>query len=323
MNPAGSFNAMDASVNILDGKGFARLLGTTADDIESQCGHLLREYDFRYSILQGDAFKDELLEVIKTIEDSPLSVSGKNRHQDWEKGWGENLREFKERNCDQDALVPKYMHKFSTRRLFSQYIEPLDKDFEVHFYNVYRQYLFRTYLAPYDPVFEFGCGTGYNLVIMARLFPQKRFLGLDWSENAVRFVETIADSLGLDRLQGRLFDYFSPDDSLEIPENTAIITLNSMEQLGNDYENFLEFLLKKRPALCINSEPFVEMYDEGDLLDYLAARYHRRRNYLRGYLPALKQLEKEGKIEILKEQRVQSGNLFHDGYSLVIWRIAG
>lgn len=322
MSSAGLFDAMVENLHILDEAGFARLLGTTADDIERQCGPLLREYDFRYRILKGDAFKDQLLKVIKTIEDSPLSVSGRDRHQDWEKGWGENLREFKEKNCDPNALVPKYMHKFSTKRLFSQYVEPLDQDFEVHFYTVYRQYLFKTYLAPHDPIFEFGCGTGYNLVIMARLFPQKRLMGLDWSENSVRFVKTIADSLGLDRLQGMLFDYFSPVDSLEIPQNAAIITLNSMEQLGNEYEYFLEFLLKKRPALCINSEPFTEMYDAGDLLDYLASRYHRRRNYLRGYLPALKKLEKEGKIEILKEQRVHLGNLFHDGYSLVIWRTA-
>jgi SAM-dependent methyltransferase len=312
---------MDENVNILDREGFARLLGTTAAEIECHCGNLLREYDFRYRIIREDAFKDTLLQVIKTIDESPLTVSGKSRHQDWEKGWGENLRAFKESNYDPVALVPKYMHKFTTRRLFSQYIEPLDKDFEVHFYTVYRQYLFRTYLASSNPVFEFGCGTGYNLVIMARLFPEKRFMGLDWSGNAVKFVETISGSLGLNRLEGRLFDYFSPDDSLEIPENTAIITLNSMEQLGNDYGPFLEFLLKKKPALCINSEPFVEMYDEGDLLDYLAARYHRRRNYLTGYLPALKKLEEEGKIEILKEQRVASGNLFHEGYSLVVWRV--
>jgi SAM-dependent methyltransferase len=323
MNSAGSFDAMAENVNILDEAGFARLLGTTADDIETQCGPLLRGYDFRYRILRDDALKDTVLKVIKTMDESPLSVSGRNRHQDWEKGWGENLQEFQKSKGDLDALVPKYMHKFPMKRLFADYIEPLDRDFEINFYKVYRHYLFKTYLAGYDPVFEFGCGTGYNLAIMARLFPEKSFWGLDWSENAVSIVDALAFSLGLERLRGRLFDYFSPDDSLEIPGNAAVITLNSLEQMGDDYGNFLDFLLRKSPPLCINSEPFVEMYDESDLLDYLAARYHRRRNYLRGYLPALKRLEADGIIEILKEQRVRLGNLFHDGYSLVIWRVAG
>jgi len=308
------------NINILDAAGFARLFGTDAADIEKQCGPLLRAYNFRYRIVSGADLGKTILQVIKTIDESPLSASGKDRYEDWERGWGDNLREYAARNYDLAALVPKYMHKFPLRRLFSHYIEPLDKDFEVNFYTVYRHYLFQTYLAPYDPVYEFGCGTGYNLVIMARLFPGKRLFGLDWSLNSVKFVDTIAQSLALPSLKGRHFDYFSPDYTLAIPPGAAITTLNSLEQLGEDYGSFLEFLLTKKPALCINSEPLLEMYKEDQLLDYLAAKYHRRRNYLRGYLPAIKTLAAAGRIEILKEQRVESGNLFHDGYSFIIWR---
>ena len=312
---------MEHNLKKLDEASFARLFGTTADNIERQCGDLLQEYEFRYRVIHGDDFKKTILTVMRIIDESPLSVSGRGRYEDWEKGIGENLRAFETSNCDLGTLIPKYMHKFPVRRLFSEYIEPVDKDFEVHFYTVYRQYLFKEYLAEYGSVFEFGCGTGYNLVIMAQLFPGKRLLGLDWTKNSVKLVDTIALGLGIETMQGRLFDYFSPDDSLDIPMDTAIITLNSMEQLGEDYGSFLEFLMRKKPALCINSEPFVEMYDESDLLDYLAAKYHRRRNYLKAYLPALKRLEHDGRIEIVKEHRVQLGNMFHDGYSLVIWKI--
>ncbi|MGZ3579125.1 MAG: hypothetical protein ACXWMH_00015 [Syntrophales bacterium] len=319
---ADSTDNMNESTKALNAQGCARLFGTTAAEIERQCGDLLQKYDFRYRTVGGDAFKETLLKVIRTINESSLSVSGKGRHKDWETGIGENLRAFESGHYNLSELVPKYMYKFPVRRLFGEYIEPVDANFEVNFYTVYRQYLFKTYLDAYSSVFEFGCGTGYNLVIMEQLFPGKMLFGLDWARNSVKLVNTIAFALGIETMKGRLFDFFSPDDSLEIAGDAVVITLNSMEQLGGDYNDFLQFLLRKKPALCINSEPFLEMYDENNLLDYLAAMYHRKRNYLKGYLPALKELEKEGRIKILKEHRVHLGNMFHEGYSLVIWKTA-
>ena len=52
------------------------------------------------------------------------------------------------------------------------------------------------------------------------------------------------------------------------------------------------------PALCVHIEPMAEMYDTSNLLDYLAYRFHIKRNYPIGFLPLLHQLEKEEKIRI-------------------------
>lgn len=306
--------------NLLDSAGFATLLGTTEDDIEDKCGSLLQDYDFRYTILKDKEFENALLTVIKTIEDTQLSVSGKNRHTDWEQGWGENLQLFKDSNYNLSSLIPKYMYKKNIKRLFSKYINPFEINFEINFYTVYRHYLFKKYLQSVDNVYEFGCGTGYNLVIMAQLFHDKKLFGLDWADSSVTLVNTIASAHKFN-LSGHHFDYFNPDFSLEVGENSAFITLNSMEQLGNNYHAFLDFILYKKPSLCINSEPFIELYDQNNLLDYLVVKYHRKRNYLSGYLDALKELEHNNKIEILKVQKVRSGNIFHEGYSFVIWRV--
>ncbi len=43
------------------------------------------------------------------------------------------------------------------------------------------------------------------------------------------------------------------------------------------------------------------------------------RNY-EPFLTRLKELEKEGRLEILKAQRIFFGSLYHDGYFLVVWR---
>lgn len=307
-------------ISMLDASGFAKLFGTSEEDVERMCGSLIESYDFRYTVLEQFEFEKTKLNVIQTIESGTLPVSEKKRKADWEQGWNENLKEFVESDYDLNALAPRYMYKFDTKRLFSRYIRPLDKHFELHFYNVYRRYLFKTWFKPYDHIYEFGCGTGYNLVILARLFSEKILLGLDWAESSVKLVNTIASAYKFN-LNGRKFDCFDPDYDLNVPDNSLFITLNSIEQLGEGFQSFLEFMLEKRPTLIINSEPFIELYDESDLMDSLAARYHCKRNYLNGYLDALKTLEKNNKIEILKIQRVHFGNIFHEGYSLVIWKI--
>ena len=69
-------------------------------------------------------------------------------------------------------------------------------------------------------------------------------------------------------------------------------------------------------------EPIEDLYDEDNLADYLALRYHRKRGYLSGFLPRLRTLETEGKIRILEIRRMFFGSLYHEGYSFVVWKPA-
>ena len=121
-------------------------------------------------------------------------------------------------------------------------------------------------------------------------------------------------------MTGHLFDMRSPDEKLEIANNSAVVTIGTIEQLAGDFEAFLQFLLKRSPALCIHVEPTIELYDEDSLVDYLAVKFHRKRGYTQGFLPRLQQLQNQGKIEILKVKRLFFGSLFMEGYSLIIWK---
>jgi SAM-dependent methyltransferase len=305
---------------ILDANGYANLFGTTTDDIFSTCGILLNKFDFRYEIIQKEEQEKIILSVLKTIDSGELIPSGKDRKNDWEKGWQENLNAFIANEYDLSALAPKYISKYPISRLFQSYVKPYDKMFELNFYSIFRHYIFSTYFVPYNNIFEFGCGSGYNLAIMNRLFPDKNIFGLDWAESSVKIANTLGTSLNA-AISGKLFNYFKPDYNLDIPSDSLLITLNSLEQLGNNYAAFLDFIITKKPALCINAEPFLEMYDENNLFDYLAIKYHKARNYLAGYYNALIQLESEGIIKIIKKQRIHFGNLFHEGYSLIVWNV--
>jgi hypothetical protein len=304
----------------LDADTFALLFGTTRDDIIAKCGELIPSLDFNYEIVTAPEQDAITLDVLKAVDNGNFKVSGKERINDWEQGWQENLDAFVESGYDISSLAPKYISKYEISRLFQQYIRPHDGFFELNYYTVYRQYLFSTYLSQADSIFEFGCGTGYNMAIMSSLFPRKRIMGLDWAESSVKIADMLGSRLNAP-ISGRRFDYFHPDLSLDIPPGSAVITLNSLEQIGGDYSAFLDFIIAKKPAICINAEPFLEMYDENNLIDYLAIRYHKQRNYLCGYYSALKQLECDGKILIEKAQRVPVGNYFHEGYSFIVWHV--
>jgi len=69
-------------------------------------------------------------------------------------------------------------------------------------------------------------------------------------------------------------------------------------------------------------EPIEDLYDEENLLDYLALKYHRKRGYLSGYLPRLRMLEAEGKLKIMEVRRMHFGSIYQEGYSFVVWRPA-
>lgn len=305
---------------VLDADAFARLFGTSRDDIISRCGAIIQQFDFTYQIVSADEQEAIVLDVLKAIDSGNFKASGKGRKNDWEAGWQENLDAFVTSGYDIAALAPKYISKYDVSRLFWRYIKPTDGMFELNYYTVYRHYLFSSYLESVDSIFEFGCGTGYNLAIMNSMFPDKSIMGLDWAESSVK----IADALGAQRrapITGKRFDYFQPDYDIDFPANSAVVTLNSLEQIGNDFQPFFDFILSKKPAICVNAEPILEMYDDSNLLDYLAIRYHKARNYLTGYYDALKRLDNEGRIRILKAQRVPTGNYFHEGYSLIVWQI--
>jgi SAM-dependent methyltransferase len=299
-------------------EGFARLFGTTIEDIPEDCRELITSMDLRYKPLSDREKKETIMRVLKTIKSDSLSIVGPDRKPVWEKGWSENLQNFINSNYDLNELTPKFVKPNEVMRLIDNYVMPKNPDFETSLVKVLRLYLFKKYFFNATAIYEFGCGTGLNLVALARLFPEKKLYGLDWSTASCDIVNKIAEMYNC-HLSGAFFDMFFPDYQLDITKGSAIFTIGAMEQLGTNYEAFLQFLLDKRFAICINIETLYELYDQDMSFDHIAAEYLERRGYLRGYLTRLRELEKQGKIDIIKTQK-SFGSLYHDGYSYVIWK---
>src|SRR5215470_11518789 len=142
---------------------FADLFGVSISDIPADLHQQIKEGDFRYVVLDGDARDQTLLDVLRTIDSGTLSLAGAEGKSRWDKGWTENLDAFLASGYDIEALIPKYIRPRQSVRLHQNYVMPVNGAFELHWYEIFRPWFLRTYLEEFDTVFEFGCGSGFNL----------------------------------------------------------------------------------------------------------------------------------------------------------------
>jgi hypothetical protein len=295
---------------------FEELLGANGP-LPEICIQSIEKYDFSYNKLTTGERDQAIIRVLNSLK-TDLEKAGAHRLNRWEDGWSENLKEFIDSGYNPNTLIPKFVRKNELIRLRGEYIQPSDPNFETNFVIVLRNYLFSKFFSHAEAVYEFGCGTGHNLVALTNLFPNKRLYGFDWTEASTQIIDLLKEKKGLNIAGGR-FDLFSPDPSLQIENGAGIFTIGTLEQAGLQYTKFLEWLLNQPFSICINIETLYEMYDRNQLTDYLAADYLEKRNYLRGYLEKLHTLEREKRIKIIKIQKT-FGSFFHDGYSYVAWK---
>ncbi len=299
---------------------FARSFGTTVEDIPDDCREFIAKNDFTYEILSGEERDQVILDVLKKIETDQQIIGAPERQATWEKGWEENLQDFVKSGYELNKLVPKFIRPNKAIRLSRNYIMPYNPNFELNYFSVFRLWLFKKFLKDFESIYEFGCGTGFNLAVLAQLYPEKKLYGLDFVPSSVNLVNKLGEVYGWN-VTGYLFDMLSPDQNLEIDNNSAVFTIGAVEQLASNCEPFLQFLLKRSPELCLHVEPTIELYDENNLIDYLAMKFHRKRGYTENYLTRLRELEAQNRIKILKVKRLFWGSLYMEGYSYTVWKL--
>ena len=298
----------------------AQLFGGTEQEVKVAGGDILNQADFSYRVPMGIERDDILLDILKRLESRrTLPTAGESRQDDWERGWTENLNDLLVQNFDISALAPKYLRPGEPVRLLQQLAIPLAPNFVRDYTMLFRNWVFRRYLSDASAVYEFGCGPGAHIAYLAETFPKMRLFGLDWAEASVKILDALATRFDWP-IHGRRFDFFNPDKTLQLEPGAAVVTFGALEQTGNRFGAFLDFLLKCKPTLCLHVEPLAELYDEKNLIDHLSLRYHQQRGYLDGFLTRLYQLQSEGKITIERVHRHYLGTKFAETYSYVVWR---
>jgi hypothetical protein len=298
----------------------------TAPDIEKMLGEKVSDYVARQINGDGLAYLDISREehdacvrkIVNTLLDPGIIRAGEKRIDQWERGWGENLGELA--GGIQEAVIPKYFGKYEIVRLNRMFVRCASRNFEYHSLCVILDWLFDKYFREASSIYEFGCGTGHNLLRARKVNPSAKMHGLDWAISSQEIIKQIVVN-GIDRnMFARRFDLFNPDSGFALDNNSVVYTVAALEQVGNRFEKFVDYLLKNKPTLCVHVEPIAELLDENNLLDYLSIEYFKKRNYLNGFLSYLRKLELNGGIEIIKAQRTYIGSFFIDGYSVVVWR---
>lgn len=311
-------DSVESGIESLVMSDFARLFAISADELEDVERSIVCNKDLRFRRIDSCLRDSVVVSVLKRIYSGDMWVSGPDKKEIWDRGWSENAREY-EQSRDLTSLSPKFLQSKKFLRMDNCYIEPIDSNFEFNVIDVYRRWVFRKFLSDADSIWEFGCGSCQHIPVFAELHPEKAIHALDWSDASMSIAEQL-----IQRTQGNLFKHkfnmFEPDINVGLTEKSAVITIGTMEQMGEGFEPFLKFLLQKSPSVVVHMESIEELYSEDELIDFIALEYDRKRNYLKGYLTRLRELESDGKIEIISAQRVRFGSMYHDSYSLLVWK---
>jgi len=174
---------------------FAESFGTTESDL-SVCKSLFDKFDFSYREISGKEKDDLILQVLRKIKNDTQIIGAPEREQIWEDGWSENLKQFRDNKDDLSCVIPKFFRPNEPIRFKLQYIQPSNPTFLKDYYLLFQQWLFTKYLQGFDTIYEFGCGSGINLLAMANLFPQTKLIGYDFVPSSVELINGIAQHHG-------------------------------------------------------------------------------------------------------------------------------
>jgi len=298
---------------------FARIFNTSTKELPTECKLIINSHDFRYRYLEGKERDAAILQAIQPIVSGSLSKVGKERQPIWHTGWKENLQAFEKNKFDLNSLYPKYFHSGRAFRIEGQYAVAKTEPFEINFGKVFKTWLFKKYFSKVESIYEFGCGSGINIAILAQLFPDKPIHGLDWVSPSKKIVDHFSKHFDW-KTEGHIFNMFKPNKKFKLDPNSGVLLFSVLEQMGNNYHDFLSYLISQKPKIVVHVDSMEELYNPKNLLDYIAVSYGKNRNYLSEYLTNLKELARRKRVQILQTTYVNFGNLFLDGYSFDIWR---
>lgn len=279
----------------------------------------IEKYNFEYEEFDNKE-RDEWIRFICEVLLHPLKVvkAGPHRVEEWQRGWKENADAFISSGDIKD-ISPNYFEKYPVIRWNEDFIKPKSENFEERSLAIIQDWLFDKHFRDVGVIYEFGCGTCHNLLRVRGVNKDAELIGLDWVKSPGDLVQKLKKE-GIEKnISFELFDFFNPNQKLNLKEKSGIFTVAALEQVGEKFEPFLNYLLEKKPKICIHIEPIAELLNEDKLLDYLSVEYFRTREYLSGFLIKLKELEKKGKIKIHEAKRSYIGSLFIEGYSIIVW----
>jgi hypothetical protein len=289
------------------------------DELSSFVKQKIESLKLSYRDISNEQYNEIVFHIIKTLFDSNVKKAGEHRLDDWIRGWGENHTEYSD-NKEFSSLIPKYFGKLPFVRWRQKFIKPTYTEFEYDMVQILQYWLFEKHFSDVTNVYEFGCGTGHNLFRVKDVNSHATIHGLDWTTSSQKIIQDVNKELDLD-FKAHNFDFFNINKDFKLQPNSGVYTFAALEQATNNYQEFIDYLVKQKPEICVHIEPMGEYLDEDNLNDYLSIKYFQKRSYVDGLGDYLLQLEDDGLIEIVQDQRSYIGSMFVDGYSILAWKV--
>lgn len=299
----------------INSKILSTIFHTNKEEINKYCSHLLKK-KISYSYIKGLERDKVLVQILKRIRTDQQIIAGKGRTKKWHEGWGEALSLYKKSN----SLTPKFYTARENKyfRLNGELIKSNNPNFEVKMVDIFRNWYFKKYLTNINDIYEFGAGTGHNMVELSKIFPNKNLYASDFVKTSVNLLKLVSKKKKMN-MKCFQFDMAKPNKKLKIKENSAIYTSGALEQLSGRIYNFINFILSKNPKIVIHVEPAPQFYDTKKLVDFTADFFQRKRGYTDNLLDYLILLEKKKKIKIIKKMKSPFGSLMIEGYNFIVW----
>jgi hypothetical protein len=278
----------------------------------------IKNYKLNYKNISERKNESLINKIVNILLEKKFIFAGYKYKPLWEKGWGENFLNLK-KNFSKQALVPGYSDKFKYGRIGSKLIETCTKNFSQKILHLTLLFCYEKFLKKYNHIVDFGCGTGHTILYLNKFDNKKNFFGLDWSKSSQKIFRILNKKFS--NIKGSNFDFFNPKINFNLEKNNwAAYTTHSMEQIGNKYKKFYNFLKKKKPGVIVNIEPIPEILNSSGLLDNLSIYYMKKRKYLNGYLNFLSKEEKKKKIKIIFKRKSYFGSFLIYEHSIIIWK---
>ena len=249
-----------------------------------------------------------------------LEMLNKKLEVDWQDDWFSVLQNLQTNDDNVKSIIrPKWFRKsaFVNIQNCLSLTETPYVDWEYQL--ITRQMLFYTHLKDIENICEFGSGSGTNFYLINKILQNKNFILSDISVTSLKIIQELKRKLNRNNLTYSNID-IEQDIDLQLPDNTAVITTSVLEQIGDNYKNFIKFILKEKPQIVINVEPIVELLDSKSRFDNVMNLYCEKRKYLTGYLTELEKLEKQKKIKIIMKKRTMVSGTFIEN-SVLIWKV--
>jgi len=179
--------------------------------------------------------------------------------------------------------------------------------YQRYFYNATRKYyllgrdklIAQMNVKPGENILEVGCGTGRNLIILAKKHPRANFFGLDASSQMLRTAQSKIDALNLKniRLETALADDFNYQKTFNLEKPfDGIFFSYSISMISTWNESIAVVLANLTRG---GSFYIVDFYDQKDLpvwfrrvLKNWLSKFHVQ--FWSDLLPHLEGLEKQG-----------------------------